>query len=528
MSRRQSNVSAQTGPINGLSGQLEPDRSDKVQPIGRQVEGQFLEKAQTTVAGPVPHVRLIFALVIIAYFLDIIDASIVQVALPTIRTQFIASIADSQWIVGAYGLTLAGFLLLMGRAGDVYGQKKIFVAGLVIFTISSLAGGLAPSLLTLIVFRALQGIGAAMTTVTAFAIFIGLFPEGKERNRAFGVLIAVLSGGFAAGSVAGGVLTTFLGWRSVMFVNVPIGIVAAILCQKFFPNAGGWVKDRRLDLPGAITVTLGTILLVYGLTSAAATLGFATLDTIIPLVLSAIILSGFLAIEARSKSPLMPLEFIRRGSILTANALALVLTSIIGGVSIILTFYLQNILGYSAFYAGLGVLPPALIFFIMGGWGASRIINRIGARRVILISTALVIAGISSLTTISASGNYFGILPGMSIWALGASMGFPAVNLVAVSGTKHGEEGLAAGIANTSFRIGFPLGLALLLTVAGIFDPAPSGPATSSAVAVGIVTGFQYALAAAALLGVLGFAIALKIKDVKQSWQNPDPKASLA
>jgi EmrB/QacA subfamily drug resistance transporter len=486
-----------------------------------------MEQAQATAAGPVPHVRLVFALVIIAYFLDVIDASIVQVALPTIRTQLVASIADSQWIVGAYGLTLAGFLLLMGRAGDVYGQKKIFVGGLVIFTISSLAGGLAPSLLVLIVFRALQGIGAAMTTVTAFAIFIGLFPEGKERNRAFGVLIAVLSGGFAAGSVAGGILTTFLGWRSVMFVNVPIGIVAAILCQRFFPNTGGWLRDRRLDLPGAATVTLGTILLVYGLTSAAA-LGFATQDTIIPLVLSALILAGFLAIEARSKSPLMPLEFMRRGSILTANTLALVLTSIIGGVSFILTIYLQNILGYSALYAGLGVLPPALIFFLMGGWGASRIINRIGARRVILISTALVIAGISSLTTISASGNYFGILPGMSIWALGASMGFPAVNLVAVSGTKHGEEGLAAGIVNTSFRVGFPLGLAVLLTIAGIFDPAPSGPATASAVAVGIVTGFQYALAAAALLGVLGFAIALKIKDVKQRWQNPGPDATMA
>ncbi|HEX4919386.1 MAG TPA: MFS transporter, partial [Candidatus Bathyarchaeia archaeon] len=200
----------------------------------------------------IPHSRLIFALVIAAYFLDVVDASIVQVALPSIRTQFVASLADSQWIIGAYGLTLAGFLLLMGRAGDVYGQKKIFIAGLVLFTVSSLSGGLAPSLLVLIVFRALQGIGAAMTTVTAFAIFMQLFPEGPERNKAFGVLIAVLSGGFAAGSVAGGVLTTFLGWRSVMFVNVPIGTVAAILCQRTFPTDPGWLKNRSLDIPGAI------------------------------------------------------------------------------------------------------------------------------------------------------------------------------------------------------------------------------------------------------------------------------------
>src|ERR1700758_612067 len=191
-----------------------------------------------------------------ASFLDIIDFSIVQVALPTIQTQFLATYADLQWVIGAYGLTLAGFLLLMGRAGDVYGQKKIFVSGLVVFTIASLSGGLAPNLLVLVVFRAIQGIGAAMTTVTAFAIFMQLFPEGPERNRAFGVLIAVLSGGFAAGSVAGGVLTTFLGWRSVMFVNVPIGTVAAILCQRVFPSTGGWMKNQSLDVPGAITVTL--------------------------------------------------------------------------------------------------------------------------------------------------------------------------------------------------------------------------------------------------------------------------------
>ncbi|HET7405230.1 MAG TPA: MFS transporter [Candidatus Bathyarchaeia archaeon] len=453
---------------------------------------------------------------IAAYFLDVVDASIVQVALPSIRMQFVASLADSQWIIGAYGLTLAGFLLLMGRAGDVYGQKKVFIAGLVLFTVSSLSGGLAPSLLVLIVFRALQGIGAAMTTVTAFAIFMQLFPEGPERNKAFGVLIAVLSGGFAAGSVAGGVLTTFLGWRSVMFVNVPIGTVAAILCQRTFPTDPGWLKNRSLDIPGAITVTLGTILVVFGLTNAA-TVGFTSQDTFIPLVLSAIILASFLVIEARSESPLMPLDFIQRGSILTANALALVLTSIIGGVIFILTIYLQNILGYSALYAGLATLPPALIFFLMGGWGASRIIDRIGARRVILISTGLVVIGISLMTTISATGNYFGILPGMVVWALGASMGFPAVNLVAVAGTKHGEEGLAAGVVNTSFRIGFPLGLAVLLTVAGIFDPPSSGSPSSAA--AGVVTGFQYALVAAVLLGVLGLAIAVRIKDTVPSWK---------
>ncbi len=465
---------------------------------------------------PVQHVRLIFALIIMASFLDIIDFSIVQVALPTIQTQFLASYADLQWVIGAYGLTLAGFLMLMGRAGDVYGQKKIFVAGIVLFTVSSMAGGLAPSLLVLIVFRALQGIGAAMSTVTAFAIFIRIFPEGPQRNKALGVLVAVLSAGFAAGAIAGGALTVGFGWRSVMFVNVPIGIVTALASQRFLPKTEGWLKNQRLDVPGAITVTLGTILLVFGLTNAA-TSGFGSSGTIVPLGVSVLVLTSFLAIESRSGSPLIPLEYLKRRSVLNANTLALVLTSTVGGVSFIITIYLQNILHYNPLYAGLGTLPSALIFFLVGGWGASRIMNRLGARRTLLMSTSLATVGIALLTVISAQGSYFLVLPGMIVWTLGASIGFPAVNLAAVAGTRPGEEGLASGVVSTSFRVGFPLGLALLLTVAGAFDP-PAGVGSNAALE-GVVTGFRYALFAAVLLSLLGLALASRIQDVKPPWQ---------
>jgi predicted MFS family arabinose efflux permease len=408
--------------------------------------------------------------------------------------------------------------MLMGRAGDVYGQKKIFIGGIVLFTIASFAGGLAPSLLVLIVFRALQGIGAAMSTVTAFAIFIRIFPEGPQRNRALGVLVAVLSAGFAAGAVAGGALTVGFGWRSVMFVNVPIGIVAALLSQRYLPKTEGWLKGQRLDIPGAITVTLGTILLVFGLTNAS-TVGFGTLDTIVPLGLSALTLVSFLVIESRSKSPLIPMEFLKRRSVLNANTLALVLTSTVGGVSFIITIYLQNILGYSPLYAGLGTLPGAIIFFLVGGWGASRIMGRLGARRTLLLSTALATAGIALLTPISAQGSYFVILPGMIVWTLGASIGFPAVNLAAVAGTKPGEEGLASGVISTSFRIGFPLGLAVLLTIAGAFDPPAAASVGSYAALEGVVTGFRYALFAAVLLSLLGLVLATRIKDVKPPWQ---------
>ena len=461
----------------------------------------------------VQHVRLIFFLVIIAYFMDIIDASIVTVALPSIRLEFGASIANSQWIYGAYAITLAGFLLLMGRAGDIYGQKKIFVGGLVIFTIASFTGGIAPSLLSLIISRSVQGIGAAMTTVTAFAIFIRIFPEGPERNKALGYIVAVLAGGFAAGAVVGGVLTTFLGWRWVMFINVPIGIGATILCQRYFPIGGGSVQNQHLDIPGALTVTSGTMLLVFGLTNAAG-LGFTSVLTYIPLIASVLVLGLFLLIESRSVSPLVPLSFIRRGSVLTANILALVLTSVVGGVGFIIPVYFQNILGYSALDSGLLTLPPALIFFIVGGFVASRLVNKFGAKKILLVSSGLVAIGTLLLTPMSPNGNPFILMPGLLIWALGASIGFPAINIAAVAGTKPGEEGLASGVVSTSSRMGFPIGLAILLTVAGAFDPPSAGTPS----AAGIVAGFQVAVITASLIAVLGFLIALRLKDVKPAW----------
>ncbi|OLB68261.1 hypothetical protein AUI06_11515 [archaeon 13_2_20CM_2_52_21] len=465
----------------------------------------------------ITHARLTFALIIAAVFLDVVDFSIIQVALPSIRTQFIVSLADSQWIVGAYGITMAGFLLLSGRAGDIYGQKKLFISGIVLFTVASMTGGFAPSLLFLVVSRAIQGIGAAISTVTAFAIFIGLFPEGNERNRALGIFVAVLSAGFAAGSVAGGILTVTFGWRSVMFINVPIGIVAAVLSQRYLPNAAAKLLNGHLDLPGALTVTGGLLLLVYGLTNAANS--FTSLETIIPLALSIVALAAFVAIESASKAPLMPLSFLRRGTVLTANLLSLILGATVAGLSFILTIYLQQVLGYSAELAGAGFLPGAVIFFIVGGWGASRLVNRFGIRRVVVASAALIAAGSALLVGLSPNGDYFGILPGMILWSLGASIGFPAINVAAIAGTKPGEEGLASGLISTSTRLGFPLGLAVLLTVAGATDPQPVADVVSAA---GLVRGFQFAIATAALLGVLGVLVALRVKEPPK-WQNYAP-----
>jgi len=342
-------------------------------------------------AALVSHARLILAVVIAAAFLDVVDFSVVQVALPTIQREFLAPLAESQWVTGVYGLTLAGFLMVSGRAGDVYGQKRLFLFGIVLFTVSSLSAGLAPSLLSLVVSRAIQGIAAAMTTATALAILAATFPEGKERNRAFGVLVSILSAGFAAGSIAGGVLTAAFGWRSVMFVNVPIGAVATILAQRFIARNGPRATSKRLDIPGAVTVTAGLILLVYAFTIAA-TDGLFTVQAALPLGLSALTLAAFLAIEYRSKAPLMPLAFLRRRTTLTANVLSLVVSSSAGAL-IVLTVYLQGVLGYSPLDAGLAFLPAAAIFFFVGGWGSSWLMNRIGLKRVLVISTAFVTLG---------------------------------------------------------------------------------------------------------------------------------------
>jgi len=446
----------------------------------------------------VSHARLILAVVIAAAFLDVVDFSVVQVALPTIQREFLAPLAESQWVTGVYGLTLAGFLMVSGRAGDVYGQKRLFIFGIVLFTVSSLSAGLAPSLLSLVVSRAIQGIAAAMTTATALAILAATFPEGKERNRAFGVLVSILSAGFAAGSIAGGILTAAFGWRSVMFVNVPIGAVATILAQRFIARNGPRATSKRLDIPGAVTVTAGLILLVYAFTIAA-TDGLFNIQAALPLGLSALTLAAFLAIEFRSKVPLMPLAFLRRRTTLTANVLSLVVSSSAGAL-IVLTVYLQGVLGYSPLDAGLAFLPAAAIFFFVGGWGSSWLMNRIGLKRVLVVSTTFVTLGLAALAPLPVAWGYLGVLPGTMLWALGASIGFPALAIAGLAGTKHGEEGLASGLIQTSQRLGFPLGLSMVLTVASAFDPQLG------------LTGFRYAFLGAAVLSAIGLGIALRFR----------------
>ncbi|MDA4113877.1 MAG: MFS transporter, partial [Thaumarchaeota archaeon] len=452
---------------------------------------------------------IILTLLVVAQFVVILDFSIVQIALPTIRTDLGISLADSQWIVSAYGLTFAGLLLLSGRASDLYGRRKLFSIGLFIFALSSLAGGLAPSEIVLIGARAVQGVGAAIASATGLSLLVVSFPEGRERNRALSVFAAVSSAGFAAGVILGGTLTAALGWRSVFYVNVPIGIVAALLALRLLVESKGQRLDRRLDLPGAITVTAGLSLLVYALTNAA-NQGLSSFQTLASLALSAVVLASFLAIEHRSEAPLMPLTFLRRGTVLSANALAILTTSAVGTMIFLLTIYLQQIQGYSALSAGLAFLPTAIVFLFVGGYLSAKLVARFGMKPVLIVGMTIQAAGFLLLNRLSVGTPYLTeLLPEMLVVSLGAAIVFTAFNIAALSGARRGEEGLASGLINTSRQVGSSVGLAIGVTIVSIVTAALG---TSVSPASATVEGFRYAFFSSSVLCGFGIVIALLIR----------------
>ena len=451
------------------------------------------------------------ALLVVAQFVVVLDFSIVQIALPTMRTELGISLADSQWIVSAYGLTFAGLLLLSGRMSDLYGRRKLFSIGLVVFALSSLAGGFAPSEIVLIGARAVQGVGAAIASATGLSLIVVSFSEGPDRNRALSVFSAVSSAAFAAGVILGGVLTASLGWRSIFFINVPIGIVAALLTPRFIAESRGQSTNRHLDIPGAVSVTIGLSLLVYALTQAASTSLLST-ETVLFLAFSAVVLAGFLVIESRSKAPLMPLGFLRRGTVFTANAIAILTISDMSAMIFLLTIYFQQIRGYSPLSAGIAFLPTAIVFLVVGGFLSSRFVTRFGMKPVLVSSMIVLALGFFLLSRISLTSSYFlYLLPSMIVASLGAAFAFTAFNIAALSGSKQGEEGLASGLVNTSTQVGGPIGLAIAVTIASTIAAGLSRQTLAAAT----VVGFGYAFLGATLMAVIAAAFAFSLRRPK-------------
>src|SRR3954464_2254688 len=414
-----------------------------------------------------PHAKnLTLALLAMTQFVLVIDASIVNVALPSIGGALHFSQADLSWVVNAYTLTFGGFLLLGGRLADLVGRRRMFITGLVVFSAASFAGGVAQSEAWLIAARAAQGLGAALVSPAALSIITTMFAEGAERNRALGVWGAVAGAGGAAGVLLGGVLTTGLSWRWGLFVNVPIGLVCALLAPRLIPESRAQAKTRAFDLPGAFTVTAGLALLVYALVEAVDD-GWGSTTTLVRLAGAAALLAAFVAIESRHRAPLVPFSIFRSRSLRAANVVGLLTGMALFSMFFFVSLYMQQVLGYSALEAGLSYLPLAVGIIVAAG-AASAGVTRFGPRPVLVCGLLLVAAGLAWFSQAPASGGSFAgdILGPSLLAAAGLGLSFVSVTIAAMTGTRPHEAGLASGLVNTAQQVGGALGLALVATIA--------------------------------------------------------------
>jgi EmrB/QacA subfamily drug resistance transporter len=436
----------------------------------------------------------------------ILDATIVNVALPTIRRSLGFSTANLEWLVTAYALTFGGLLRFGGRTGDLYGKRRMFMVGIGIFAGASLLGGFAQDQIWLILTRGLQGVGGAIASPTALSLVAINFAEGRERNRAMGVYSAMSGAGGAIGLVLGGILTSYVSWRWIFFVNVPIGALGLFLAPRVLADVEP--KPGRLDIPGALTATAGMLSLVYGLTHAADH-SWSSTGTVAPLVLAALLLAAFVLVEIRADAPLLPLSIFSSRNRSGVYSMMLFFGLAVFSLFFFLTLYLQNIHHFSAVRTGLGFLPMS--FGIMAAAIlTSRVMIRTGIRVPLLVGPALALAGMVWLTRLTPSTGYWLILGPLLLLALGMGQCFVPLTVTAVSGVAHDEAGIASALVNTGQQVGGALGLAVLGTVAvasartyatsAVLRGAHPNQALSDAAQVhGDVTAFAVA---AALMGV--------------------------
>jgi EmrB/QacA subfamily drug resistance transporter len=453
-----------------------------------------------------PHLRATLILCCLAQFMVILDVSVVNVALPKIGPALNFKEQDLQWVVNAYTVTFAGFLLLGGRAADLLGRRRVFVFGLLLFALASLVGGLADSRATLIAARAAQGLGGAVIAPASLSILTTTFTEPAARNRAVGIWGAMGGAGGAAGSLLGGIIVQTLSWRWILFINVPIGIVAAILTQRWVAEGRAEGRTRNFDLAGALSATVGLSLLVLGIVRTDVT-GWGAASTLGLMAAGIALLGAFVVIEGRfAKEPLMPLRIFSSRQLSAAN----VVVVLSGGASFamwfFLTLYLQEVLGYSALKAGLTFLPMT-VCIIFAATLAPRLVPRIGAKWVLALGMFLQATGLALFTGISANGGYLSdVLAPSLLTALGIGFAFVTGAIAAVAGVEPREAGLASGLVNTSRMFGGALGLAVLAAIATAHTNSQRKAGESLHVA--LTSGFQVAFAVAAAIGFVGAAVA--------------------
>jgi EmrB/QacA subfamily drug resistance transporter len=408
---------------------------------------------------------LVLVLVCMAQFMVVLDATIVNVALPSIQSDLGMADADLQWIVNAYTLVFGGFLLLGGRAGDLIGRKRVFLVGIVVFTVASLLNGLAPNAELLIVFRGLQGLGAALIAPAALSIITTTFTEGAERTKAMGVWAAIAVGGGAIGLVLGGVLTTTLSWPWIFYVNVPVGIAVFVASLRDVPESKDEHEHKSFDLAGAVTVTAGLLILVYAIVKAQEK-GWGSAHTLGIGGLALALLAAFLVIEKRSTEPLVRLSIFRVPTVRSANVVMFLVAAGLFATFYFNTLYLQRVLGYSALEAGLAFLPFTA-GIIIGAGLSQKLVPALGAREVPLIGMVMAVAGLLLFVRLQPGGDYVtDFLPGVMLASIGMGLTFVPVTLIATSGIPADDAGLASGLFNTSQQVGGALGLAVLATLA--------------------------------------------------------------
>ncbi|WP_280876313.1 MFS transporter [Streptomyces pseudovenezuelae] len=420
--------------------------------------------ATRTTRRPAPPTWLVVALACAGQFLVVLDVSVVNVALPSMRTDLGLSAQGLQWVVNAYAIAFAGFMLLGGRAGDLYGRKRMFLVGLALFTLASLGGGLAQEGPELLVARAVQGLGAAVLAPSTLTILTAAVPEGAARARAIATWTAVGAGGGAAGGLVGGALVDGLSWRWVLLINVPVGAVVLAGAYRWLAESRNG-DGRRLDLPGAVLVTAGLATLAYGISQTERE-GWTAAATLVPLFAGLALIALFLLVEARTAAPLMPLGLFRARAVSSANGAMFLTGSAMFCMWFFMTLYAQNVLGYSPLEAGLALVPSSLAV-LLGSKSAPRFLPRLGARNVAALGTLIAASGFAWQSAMTARGDYLTeiMFPGI-LMMLGAGLTATPLAALATSGAAPGEAGLVSGLINTSRTMGGSLGLAVMSTIA--------------------------------------------------------------
>jgi EmrB/QacA subfamily drug resistance transporter len=469
------------------------------------------------VSAPIPDPQRWKALAVlgVAYLMVVLDVSIVNVALPSIQRELDFSTEDLQWVISGYSLTFGGFLLLGGRTGDLLGRRRLFMLGLALFAGTSLICGFAVSSGMLIAARAAQGAAGAILAPSVFSIVSVTFAEGSERNKALGILGAIAGSGAAIGVLLGGVLTEYAGWEWIFFVNAPIGFGALFLVPRYVRESHAEALMKHFDTAGAVTVTASLMLLVFGLTQSV-NVGWASAQTIGVLSGSAALMAAFLAIELRSRSPLVPLRIFRRRTLSGANLIGFGLGTMVFGMFFLLSLYMQQVLGYSALKTGVGYLAVALTAVAASGV-AQALVTRLGVKPVLTAGMILLGAGLISFTQVSVGGSYVGdLLPGFLLIGVGLGFSFVPVSIAALAGVQGPEAGLASGLINTTQQIGGALGIAIMTTVATTHteNRLLSGTARPQALTDGFSLAFWVGVAFAAI-SLLTTLLVLRRQDLR-------------